>query len=98
MNTGDLSSLVELVKSYLHSQVSGNELVRYVDDLVGDNVVLKFPDKVRALVNSFQNELAHYVTDEQTRLEAPEVYFRDDELKKKAESFLRELKKEGIGV
>ena len=89
----ETSHILELIGAYLQSHITGSDLVRRIDDLIGDGAVQNLPKDVRKLLSSFQDDLAHYVRDEQTRREAPEVYFTDGELREKAKHFLDELKR-----
>ena len=83
--------LLDLVDSYLTLKVSGVELVKIVDDMVGDDVIAGYASEVQEAVYRFQDELSCYVRDDYTRLEAPGIYFRDKELRVRARSFRSEL-------
>ena len=81
-------------RRYLEGQMSGRDLVRIVDDFVAANRAHDLDTSSRSAIDSFQDQIALYVPDEQSRSEAPTMYFCDDELKRLAEHFLRELGKE----
>ncbi len=90
-STESISAIRDLAKAYLDSRLNGTELVRGVDDLVAGDYIHLFDSEVAQLIDRFQSELGLYVRDEQTRREAPGVYYCDDELKPKVETFLREV-------
>jgi len=86
-----IDEVTDLAKSYLDGRLSGRELVRGVDDLVSQGYAQLFDSATNTLIDEFQDQLALYVPDEETKREAPGVYFCEDQLITKVQQFLNKL-------
>ena len=85
--------ILTLVNEYLSGKISGVGLVRKIDDIVGDDIIVTFPDDLRELIDDLQDELAFFVRDEKTRDEAPNSYFGEDRLRTIVLTFREDVKK-----
>jgi hypothetical protein len=79
--------LLEPIDRYLSGQISGARLVRFVDDLIGDDRVGEYPQSLRELVDRFQEELSLYINDHPSRTDLAEGYYGGVELRRRVEAF-----------
>lgn len=84
-------TVLEAAQAYVDGHLEGHHLVRCVDDFVAHGHLYDCDHITRTLIDKFQDDLGLYVRDENTKREAPEVYYTDDTLKAKVIRFLEEL-------
>ncbi|MBX9654078.1 hypothetical protein K2Y11_10720 [bacterium] len=87
--------IIQLVKQpvqkFLEHQLTAIDLVRVVDELVGNDRLVGLDSLSEDLVQELHEALALYVPDDATRREEPGIYIGEDDLRMKAAQFIAAL-------
>jgi hypothetical protein len=90
-------AVLQAAQAYVAGHLEGHHIVRCIDDFVAQGHLDVCDPVTRTLIDEFQDELSLYVRDENTKREAPEVYYTDDALKAKVVRFLDKLGSSLVG-
>lgn len=81
--------LEEQMKSYINSEVSGNEIVKYIDDFISNDFADNLTDELYRKLMDLQDNVAFYVPTPEER-KKHSSYFGDEKLRTLITQFLRE--------
>ena len=90
------SKVLSTVSGYLSKEVSCRELVKKIDDLVGNDEAIDLDDRLQDDFFKLHESLALCVWDDQTYAQFPDVYLRESDVKPIVKKFKEKAEQLGL--
>ena len=78
---GSVNKVLSVLADYLSENVSCREMVKKIDDLVGNDEVIDLDSRLQDDFLELHESLALCVWDDQTYDQFPDIYFRESDIK-----------------